>query len=263
MILKLAMILMWTKPSLLVNTRPQSVVCVMSITRVYYEKRLRIMILGLVLSGSWDKTVHYIDIRDSTNPVVLNQPDKVYTMSVSDSKYIFSFLRVYELDWWSAQPTEWLMFMTLRTCQSPWRQERALCCIKHDALNALLMTRVFAIHKERLNRICYQFDWRTSWYRVLRQGIEGICNLWWLSAIEQAIRIQMSSSEGEWSWYGLSSQYDCLPSNVSPSLVLRWSSYGTFATGGGDGVVCVWDSNSRKKTAQFPRYFYIRLVLIG
>ena len=94
MILKLAMILMWTKPSLLVNMRPQSAVCVMSITRVYYEKRLRIMILGLVLSGSWDKTVHCIDIRDSTNPVVLNQPDKVYTMSVSDSKYIFSFLRV-------------------------------------------------------------------------------------------------------------------------------------------------------------------------
>lgn len=132
---------------------------------------------------------------------------------------IFSLFCVfYELDWWSAQPTEWLMFMTLRTCQSPWRQERALCCIKHDALNALLMTRVFAVHKERLNRICYQFDWRTSWYRVLRQGIEGICNLWWLSAIEQAIRIQMSSSEGEWSWYGLSSQYDCLPSNVSPPL---------------------------------------------
>lgn len=171
---------------------------------------------------------------------------------------IFSLFCVfYELDWWSAQPTEWLMFMTLRTCQSPWRQERALCCIKHDALNALLMTKVFAVHKERLNRICYQFDWRTSWYRVLRQGIEGICNLWWLSAIEQAIRIQMSSSEGEWSWYGLSSQYDCLPSNVSPPLVSRWSSYGTFATGGGDGVVCVWDSNSRKKTAQFPRYFYI------
>jgi cell cycle arrest protein BUB3 len=30
--------------------------------------------------------------------------------------------------------------------------------------------------------------------------------------------------------------------------------YGTFASGGGDGLVCVWDGQNKKRIRQFPRY---------
>ena len=39
----------------------------------------------------------------------------------------------------------------------------------------------------------------------------------------------------------------------TPSL-LTHPRFGTFASGGGDGVVNVWDGANKKRTRQFPKY---------
>lgn len=123
-----------------------------------------------------------------------------------------------------------------------------------------------AVHAQ-WGRVREQFDRRACGRRVFRPGSGGA---------KEEICVQMSSSGYRWNRHGISCERVGVPPNVSwrdqelPFRVFLISDvllsrtknfvatncvrHGTFASGGGDGVVNIWDGFNKKRLRQYPRY---------
>jgi mRNA export factor len=80
----------------------------------------------MIVTGSWDKTIKYWDMRQATSVCSIDCQDRVYAMDVNDRLLVVAtadrYINAINLD----QPEKWYA-----TIQSPLKQQtRAISCFK-------------------------------------------------------------------------------------------------------------------------------------
>jgi cell cycle arrest protein BUB3 len=163
--------------------------------------------INTLFSGGWDKKVNAFDPRSSGTPVAsMNLPDKVFTMSLTESRLVVG------------------------------TAGRRIVC--YDIRN--LTVPIF----DRESPMKYQ----TRAIRCFPDG-EGFA----VASIEGRVALEHFDPDCE----GKNYTFKChrIENTVYPVNCLAFHPvHGTFATGGCDGFVNIWDGRNKKRLAQFPSY---------
>eukprot|EP00051_Salpingoeca_urceolata_P000937 m.37370 g.37370 ORF g.37370 m.37370 type:complete len:322 (-) comp11103_c0_seq2:1691-2656(-) len=167
---------------------------------------------GLLVTGSWDKTVGVWDPRSKQQTASLQQPDKVYAMAVSGDRVIVG----------TAGRHVWVW--DVRKTDAP--EQRRESSLKYQ-------TRCITANPDGSGYVLSSIEGRVS--------VEYLDS----SPEEQkkkfAFKCHRLKEEGK--------------DTIFPVNALAFHpTYRTFATGGGDGLVNVWDPSRKKRLCQFHRY---------
>ncbi|KAK6458137.1 WD40-repeat-containing domain protein [Scheffersomyces xylosifermentans] len=174
-----------------------------------------------VVSGSWDKTLKYWDMRSPQPITTIQLPERVYAMDASQKLLVVGCAErnicVIDLN----QPQQ-----IFKNSQSPLKwQTRSICCYPQG--------NGFAIG-----------------------SIEGRCGIQYINENEQnkfgfafkCHRKTNGGTAGSSLRTGASSPSQAYPVNsISFHPV-----YGTFSTAGSDGTFCFWDKDARQRLKSFP-----------
>ncbi|KAJ3339832.1 mitotic spindle checkpoint protein Bub3 [Gonapodya sp. JEL0774] len=170
----------------------------------------------LVITGSWDKTIRQWDARQpSLQPVgVQEQPDKVYALDITPHGH------------------KLVVAMANRTVYV------------YDTRN----------YQETFQKRESSLKFMTRAVKCMPNG-QGYAS----SSTEGRIAVEFfdPSDEAQSKKYAFKCHRQTLDGaeHVYPVHALAFHpSYGTFASGGGDGIVNVWDGYNKKRIRQFPRY---------
>eukprot|EP00128_Syssomonas_multiformis_P008829 Colp12_sorted_trinity150504_noHs@33864 len=171
--------------------------------------------VGLLMSGSWDSTVKLWDIRLPTPAVsTLKQPDTVLTMDVCDDMLVVG----------TAGRHVWVWDI------------RKLACIQQRESSLKYQTRAIRCSPNK----------------------QGYC----LSSIEGRVAVEYfdPSPEAQKKKYAFKCHRSDPKKQPGPEIIYPVNaiafhpSYGTFATGGCDGFVNIWDGQNKKRLCQFHQY---------
>lgn len=183
---------------------------------------------SLLISASWDSTLHFHDLKSPTkDPTVIPLPAKPFSLSLTASKLVVAMasriLHIYDL-----KTTAMLASQSSGPAEiEPWQRResslkfmtRAVSCMPNDAGYA-------------------------------SSSIEGRVAVEWFdpSAESQARKYafkchRQAAPEGE----GLDIVYPVNALAFHPV-------HGTFASGGGDGVVALWDAVAKRRIRQYQKY---------
>lgn len=176
----------------------------------------------VVVSGSWDKTLRYWDMRSPQPISTLNMPERVYCMDSSQKLLVVAcadrHISIIDLN----NPQQ-----IFKNSMSPLKwQTRSVCC--YPTGNG------FAVG-----------------------SIEGRCAIQYVDEIEQnkfgfSFRCHRKAATGS------STSSSLRSSTMSESNVYTVNSiafhpiYGTFSTAGSDGTFCFWDKDARQRLKTFP-----------
>ncbi|CAK7228185.1 mitotic spindle checkpoint protein Bub3 [Sporothrix eucalyptigena] len=186
---------------------------------------------GLVVSGSWDATLHFHDISKgpaNSELIEIHLPGKVHALATSPTKVVVAMtarlVHIYDL------PTIAALFASGNTDPAgikPWQQResslkfltRAVACMPNDA------------------------GYATS-------SIEGRVAVEWFE----------DSAESQARKYAFKCHRQAAPEDegggdvVFPVNALAFHPrYGTFASGGGDGTVALWDAEAKRRMKQYQK----------
>ncbi|KAK4187096.1 WD40-repeat-containing domain protein [Podospora australis] len=182
---------------------------------------------SLLISASWDLTLHVHSLSSPSEPLVINLPGKPHALSASPSKLVVAMtarlVHIYDLPTLSsaiqsqssAPPTPWqtressLKFLT-----------RAVACMPNDA------------------------GYATS-------SIEGRVAVEWFE----------DTPESQARKYAFKCHRQAAPEDegggdiVYPVNALTFHPvYGTFASGGGDGTAALWDAEAKRRMRQYQKF---------
>ncbi|TVY65723.1 Mitotic checkpoint protein BUB3.1 [Lachnellula suecica] len=184
---------------------------------------------ALLVSASWDHTLHFHDLSNpEKEPAAIKLPAKPHSLSITASKLVVAMasrlVYIYEL-----QNTLELASQSNGAVAElqPWQQRES---------SLKFMTRAVA---------CMPNDdgYATS-------SIEGRVAVEWFD----------SSQESQDRKYAFKCHRQPDPSGdgtdvVYPVNALAFNPvHGTFASGGGDGIVALWDANAKRRIRQYQRY---------
>ncbi|KAG9244334.1 mitotic checkpoint protein-like protein BUB3 [Calycina marina] len=181
---------------------------------------------SLLISASWDSTLH-IHTLDSGSYATVTLPEKPHALSISKSKLVVAMgarlLHIYDL-----QPTVTLISESSsnRPSFEPWQKRES---------SLKFMTRAVA---------CMLND---SGYAT--SSIEGRVAVEWFD----------SSDESQARKYAFKCHRQPAPENDGTDIVYPVNAlafhpiHGSFASGGGDGVVALWDAVAKRRIKMFQR----------
>eukprot|EP00039_Didymoeca_costata_P001289 m.51271 g.51271 ORF g.51271 m.51271 type:complete len:324 (-) comp10723_c0_seq1:1255-2226(-) len=167
---------------------------------------------GMLISGSWDKTIKVWDPRTKDCNGTYSLPDKVYTMSTGGDKLIVG----------TAGRHVWVY--DLRKMGDP--EQRRESSLKYQ-------TRCIKM--------------ATTGDRYVLSSIDGRISVEWIDPSPEvqkkkyAFKCHRVKADGQDTIYPV----NCI--SFHPG-------YGTFASGGCDGIVNIWDGANKKRLSQFHRY---------
>jgi cell cycle arrest protein BUB3 len=186
-------------------------------------------LLALLISASWDSTLHFHDLKDpEREPTTITLPAKPHSLSITASKLVVAMtsrlVHIYQLqaiamlashaNGATAELAPWqtressLKFMT-----------RAVACMPNDA------------------------GYATS-------SIEGRVAVEWFDP----------STESQARKYAFKCHRQPDPEGDGTDIVYPVNAlafnpiHGTFASGGGDGVVALWDAVAKRRIRQYQKY---------
>ncbi|RFU31174.1 hypothetical protein B7463_g5160, partial [Scytalidium lignicola] len=183
---------------------------------------------SLLISASWDSTLHLYDLKNpDKGPRTINLPAKPHTLSITPSKLVVGMasrlVHVYEL-----QTTAMLAFQsTDSTDLQPWQQRES---------SLKFMTRAVA---------CMPND-----DGYASSSIEGRVAVEWFDP----------SAESQARKYAFKCHRQPAPEGDGTDIVYPVNAltfhpvHGTFASGGGDGIVALWDAVAKRRIRQYQKY---------
>jgi cell cycle arrest protein BUB3 len=185
---------------------------------------------SLVISGSWDSTLHvHLATNPTSPPAIIPLPSKVFAMSVTPSKLVVGMasraFHIYELSSLGKAAAE------VSTQASPARIDVEPYQRREGSLK--FMTRAVATMPN------------DSGYAS--SSIEGRVAVEWFDA----------SSESQARKYAFKCHRQTVDGVdvVYPVNALAFHPlHGTFASGGGDGLVALWDGVAKRRIRQYPKY---------
>ena len=184
----------------------------------------------LVVSGSWDSTLHFHNVSSPGEPQVLSieLPGKVHALAASPTKVVVAMtarlVHIYDLP---SVAAHFASGATDASAIKPWQQResslkfltRAVSCMPNDA------------------------GYATS-------SIEGRVAVEWFE----------DSAESQARKYAFKCHRQAAPEEegggdvVFPVNALAFHPrYGTFASGGGDGTVALWDAEAKRRMKQYQK----------
>jgi cell cycle arrest protein BUB3 len=182
-----------------------------------------------LVSASWDSTLHFHDLSTpNKEPTIISLPQKPHSLSITASKlvvamanrllYIFQLPSILTLDSQANGSATEL---------KPWQQRES---------SLKFMTRAVA---------CMPNDdgYATS-------SIEGRVAVEWFDP----------SPDSQARKYAFKCHRQPAPENDGTDIVYPVNalafhpSFGTFASGGGDGVVALWDATAKRRIRQYQKY---------
>jgi len=198
-------------------------------TLFQFHSKAKLIPTALLISASWDSTlhVHTLDVPSSKHTTI-PLPAKPHSLSISASKLVVAMasrlLHIYDL-----QPTVSLISQSNGTVPSfePWQKResslkfmtRAVACMPNDA------------------------GYATS-------SIEGRVAVEWFDP----------SADSQSRKYAFKCHRQPAPEHDGTDIVYPVNAlafhpiHGSFASGGGDGVVALWDAVAKRRMKQFQRY---------
>ncbi|KAF2866254.1 WD40-repeat-containing domain protein [Massariosphaeria phaeospora] len=178
---------------------------------------------NLVVSSSWDSTLHVHDLSNSTKHSTIKLPSKAFSMSASPTKLVVAMasraVNIYELETLATAAQK-----ASEVDVKPWQQRessmkymtRAVACMPNDAGYA-------------------------------SSSIEGRVAVEWFDPSEEsqsrkyAFKCHRQNIDGQ--------------DVVYPVHALTFHPvHGTFASGGGDGVAALWDGVHKRRIRQYQRF---------
>ncbi|KAL7895222.1 WD40 repeat-like protein [Trichoderma sp. SZMC 28014] len=190
------------------------------VRRVVYSKSY-----GILVSASWDSTLNLHNLNDpSSTPITIALPGKPQALAGSPSKIVVAMtgriINIYDVQ----AIVE--LFQTGGTELKPWQQResslryltRAVSCMPNDA------------------------GYATS-------SIEGRVAVEWFE----------DTAESQARKYAFKCHRQAAPDGdgdvVYPVNALAFhSAHGTFASGGGDGTVALWDAEAKRRLKQYQKF---------
>lgn len=168
----------------------------------------------MLVTGSWDKTIRYWDLRQQTPVGTLECKDRVYTMDVRDKMLVVGtaerWIQVVNLD----QPTTFF-----KTIQSPLKWQTRVVTTFIDSSG-------FAVG-----------------------SIEGRCAIQYVDEKESAKNFSFKCHRVNPS----ANVHDNTNSNVFALNAISFHPvHGTFSTAGSDGTFCFWDKDAKHRLRNFP-----------
>ncbi|GJN89371.1 hypothetical protein Rhopal_002351-T1 [Rhodotorula paludigena] len=185
--------------------------------------------LDCVVSGSWDQTLRLTRIDPSTSqpspdPLVLRLPHKVYSLAVSQSKIVCAMGGRHVWIWDIPQLKEAMAQGKKGDEIEPWQRRES---------SLKFMTRAVKIMPNDKGYVTTSIEGRVA--------VEFFDPAPEAQAKKYAFKCHRQVVEGV--------------DTVYPVQGLAFNpTHGTFATGGGDSTVSVWDPAAKKRLRQFPKY---------
>ncbi|EPE28383.1 WD40 repeat-like protein [Glarea lozoyensis ATCC 20868] len=184
---------------------------------------------SLLVSASWDSTLHFHDVSSPSNePIKITLPAKPHSLSITASKLVVAMasrlVYIYDL-----QDTLELAAQSNGAAPDikPWQQRES---------SLKFMTRAVA---------CMPND-----DGYASSSIEGRVAVEWFDP----------STESQARKYAFKCHRQPDPEGDGTDIVYPVNAlafhpvYGTFASGGGDGVVALWDANAKRRIRQYQKY---------
>ncbi|KAH8678878.1 mitotic checkpoint protein-like protein BUB3 [Tricladium varicosporioides] len=194
------------------------------VNKVVYSKEH-----SLLVSSSWDSTLKFHDLKNpEKEPTTIKLPAKPHSLSVTASKLVVAMASrlvfIYEL-----QSTLMLASQSngVMSELQPWQQRES---------SLKFMTRAVA---------CMPND-----DGYASSSIEGRVAVEWFDP----------SAESQARKYAFKCHRQPDPDNEGTDIVYPVNAlafhpvFGTFASGGGDGVVAFWDATAKRRIRQYPKY---------
>ncbi|POS88287.1 mitotic checkpoint protein-like protein BUB3, partial [Erysiphe pulchra] len=184
---------------------------------------------SLLFSASWDSTLHIYDINNiSTGTTKIILPAKPHSLSITASKLVVAMasrlVHIYELESIKSNIGE---ANGDTTGIKPWQQRES---------SLKFMTRCVA---------CMPND-----EGYVTSSIEGRIAVEWFD----------SSTESQARKYAYKCHRQPDPEEEGGDIVYPVNTvsfhpiYGTFASGGGDGIVALWDAEAKRRIRQYQKY---------
>ena len=170
--------------------------------------------LGCLVTGSWDKSIRVWDLRQSRNVGSYLQPEKVFTMDLAGEVLVVGTAQKNVLIW------------DLRNMASV--QQRRMSSLKYQ-------TRCLRCFPNRKGFVMSSIEGRVA-VESLSDSNESVAK------DRYAFKCHRVKNEDGMEY-------------IYPVYAISFhQQHNTFATGGGDGMVNVWDGFNKKRLCQFAQY---------
>jgi len=184
---------------------------------------------GLVISAAWDSTLHLHPASPGADwsPVTINLPSKPFSLSASTSKLVVAManraLHIYELAALVSECKNTANALQARLDIEPWQRRESSLKFMTRAVDCMPNDEGYA-----------------------SSSIEGRVAVEWFDP----------SSESQARKYAFKCHrqpIDDVDVVYPVNSIAFHPVHGTFATGGGDGVVAIWDAIAKRRIRIYPR----------
>eukprot|EP00965_Chrysotila_dentata_P029205 971394-Pleurochrysis_carterae.AAC.4 len=188
---------------------------------------------NVAISGSWDKSLKLWDARQSNACAsTVAQPDKVYSICCGESTSLPQVV--------VAMAGRHLHILDLRQADTPLQMRESALKMQTRCVAQMPSGRGFAMGSVE-GRVAIEYVDPSPSVQVCDLHVARGCLLPHAQKLRYAFKCHRATIEGKEVVYPVNAI------SFHPAM-------GTFATGGCDGIVSVWDGEHKKRICQFKRY---------